>query len=106
MTAAKTTPMTVSVDKELRRCKAMMASPTARPKSGMVQDGLTAKINPSATPAKAEWPMASAKKAMRKLMTWTPMAAAMGATRSRPIKACCMKRACRTSNGRRRARRS
>lgn len=59
--------------------------------------GFTARISPRATPANAEWPMASEKKAMRKLITCTPNTAAMGVNKSRPSKACCMKRVCQAS---------
>ena len=79
----------------------MTASPTSTPKSGIDSRGFTARIRPRATPAKAECPMASEKKAMRKLMTSTPSTAAMGVSSNRPSRACCMKRACRQSRGNR-----
>ena len=53
-----------------------------------------------ATPAEAEWLIASEKKAMRKLTTRMPITAVMGASRSSPTMACCMKRTCMHSNGR------
>ena len=58
--------MIVSEERALFRCTAMMPSPTRMPKTGMATCGLMEKIRPSATPAKAEWLMASEKKAMRK----------------------------------------
>ena len=53
-TAEKTTPMTVSEGRALKRCMNMMISPTARPKSGMEMWGSTPSMRPAATPAKAE----------------------------------------------------
>ena len=99
MTAEKNTPMIVSEERALFRCTAMMPSPTRMPKTGMATCGLMEKIRPSATPAKAEWLMASEKKAMRKLTTCTPMVAAIGASRIRATSACCMNPACRHSKG-------
>ena len=61
MTAEKNTPMIVSEERALFRCTAMMPSPTRMPKTGMATCGLMEKIRPSATPAKAEWLMASEK---------------------------------------------
>jgi hypothetical protein len=52
-----------------------------------------------ATPAKAEWLIASEKKAIRKFTTCTPIAAHIGASRSKPSIACCMNRACMHSKG-------
>ena len=104
MTAEKKTPMIVSDERALLRCTAMMPKPTPMPKRGMARCGSTEKISPRATPAKAEWLMASEKKAMRKLTTCTPMLAAIGARRMRANMACCMKRACRQSKGSRETR--
>ena len=74
--------MIVSEERALFRCTPMIPNPTRMPKSGMARCGSTAKSRPSATPAKAEWLMASEKKAMRKLTTCTPMVAAIGARSS------------------------
>ena len=92
--------MTVSLDRREWRCRIMIPRPTSSPNSGMVQSGSTAKMSPRATPAKAEWLIASEKKAMRKLTTRMPITAVMGASRSSPTMACCMKRTCMHSNGR------
>ena len=64
-TAENTTPMTVSEGRALKRCMNMMMSPTASPNSGLERCGSTPSTSPVATPAKAEWPTASEKKAMR-----------------------------------------
>lgn len=88
-TAENTMPMAVSAERLLLRRTTMTASPTSTPKSGMDSRGFTARIRPRATPAKAECPMASEKKAMRKLMTSTPSTAAMGVSSNRPSRACC-----------------
>ena len=71
----------------------------------MAKCGCTPAMRPNATPAKAEWLMASEKKAMRKLTTCTPMVAAIGASRIRATSACCMNPACRHSKGSRDTRR-
>ena len=63
----------------------------------MVTRTSTPSSRPMATPAKAEWLIASEKKAMRKLTTWTPMAAHIGARSTSPTRACCMNGYCMQS---------
>ena len=98
-TAEKTIPMAASEESAARRCTAMTANPTRMPKMGMASRGSTDSMRPRAAPAKAEWPMASEKKAMRKCTTCTPRAAVMGQRSSRPINACRIKCGCRQSRG-------
>ena len=98
-TAEKTMPMTVSEERALPRRTAMTASPTSTPNAGMDQCGSTDRSRPRATPAKAECPMASEKKAIRKEMTSTPRAAVMGMSSRTAIRACCMNPSLRQSSG-------
>ena len=90
-TAEKTTPMAMSDEMLLLLCRATMPSPTRMPKASMVHLGSQASSRPNATPAKAECPMASEKKAMRKCITSTPRTALTGASSSSPKRACCIK---------------
>ena len=92
-------PMTVSEERALPRRTAMTASPTSTPNAGMDQCGSTDRSRPRATPAKAECPMASEKKAIRKEMTSTPRAAVMGMSSRTAIRACCMNPSLRQSSG-------
>ena len=81
-TVEKKTPMTVSDESPVRPLTRVMATATMAPNATIVQEGETPRRTPRATPVKAEWPIASEKKAIRCWTSGTPSAAAAGAVRS------------------------